>query len=115
VSLLDWNTGLPNARYDVLKLLMNNLAPGDRFANAHVDSSDVYVLPAVARNGQRKLLIVNKTSHVLETNISGAALQAETHVDATAPGLQRRRNVGSNHIVLHPFAVMVVTLAPEAR
>src|SRR5690606_41917340 len=29
VSLLDWETGEPNARYRVLKLLLDNFGPGD--------------------------------------------------------------------------------------
>lgn len=29
VSLLDWETGAPNARYHVLKLLLDNFGVGD--------------------------------------------------------------------------------------
>jgi hypothetical protein len=115
VSLLDWNTGSPNARYDALKLLIDNVFPGDRFADSSFDSPDIYVLPTISRNGQRKLLIVNKTSHDLETNIAGDALRQEVHVDATAPGLQMNRKINSTHIVLHPFAVMSATLSPEVH
>eukprot|EP00054_Salpingoeca_dolichothecata_P032975 m.266817 g.266817 ORF g.266817 m.266817 type:complete len:637 (+) comp31560_c0_seq1:162-2072(+) len=36
VSLLDWRTGYGNARYWVLKLLLENFAPGDIFVNTTV-------------------------------------------------------------------------------
>lgn len=115
VSLLDWTTGLPNARYDSLKLLMDNLAPGDRFANSSVDDPRLYVLPLIARNGQRKIILVNKTSDDLEVNVAADMAQNEVHVDATAAGLQKNGSFISNHIILHAFAVMCVTLPPEAR
>lgn len=115
VSLVDWTTGRPNARYDSLKLLIDNLAPGDRFANSSVDDPRLYVLPIIARNGQRKIMLVNKTSDDVEVNIANETAQKEVHADATAPGLQTNSNLISSHITLHAFAVMCVTLPPEAR
>ena len=115
VSLLDWTTGLPNPRYDSLKLLRDNLAPGDRFANSTVDDPRLYVLPLVTRSGQRKMILVNKTTDDLEVNVTGDTGQKEAHVDATSAGLQTAGTLTSNHIVLHAFAVMCVTLMPEAR
>ena len=75
VSLLDWTTGLPNPRYDSLKLLVDNLVPGDRFANSTVNDPRLYVLPLIARNGRRKIRLVNKTSEDLEVNVAGDTLQ----------------------------------------
>ena len=115
VSLLDWTTGLPNARYDSLKLLMDNLAPGDRFANSAVDDPRLYALPLIAPSGQRKIILVNKTSDDLEVKVAGDTLQKEVHFDDTAAGLQNKSNLGSNQVMLHAFAVMCVTLAPQAR
>lgn len=115
VSLLDWTTGMPNARYDSLKLLMDSLAPGDRFANSSVDDPRLYVLPLIARNGQRKIILVNKTSDDLEANVAADMAQNEVHVDATSAGLQKNGSFISNHITLHSFAAMCVTLPPEAR
>ena len=43
VTLLDWNTGLPNARYRILELLHNNFGPGDRPAKVSYKSPDVLV------------------------------------------------------------------------
>ena len=75
VSLLDWTTGLPNPRYDSLKLLVDNLVPGDRFANSTVNDPRLYVLPLITRNGRRKIILVNKTSDDLEVNVAGDTLQ----------------------------------------
>jgi hypothetical protein len=115
VSLLDWTTGLPNPRYDSLKLLIDNLAPGDRFANSSVDDPRLYVLPLIARNGQRKIILVNKSSDDLEVNVAGNTAQNEVHVDATAPGLRKSGDLRSNHIILHAFAVMCVTMPPGTK
>jgi Glycosyl hydrolases family 39 len=115
VSLLDWITGLPNARYDSLNLLIDNLSPGDRFANSHNDAPELYVLPIIARNGQRKVLMVNKTSHDLEVDLAGDVVLQEVCVDVTSAGVQTKRNVTSNSIALRGFAVMIVSLAPQPR
>jgi hypothetical protein len=67
-----------------------------------------------ARNGQRKIILVNKTSDDVEVNIAGETAQKEAHVDTTSAGLQTNSNLISNRIILHAFAVMCVTLPPEA-
>ena len=36
VSMVDWNTGKPNARYWVLKLLRDNFGPGDKLVDSDV-------------------------------------------------------------------------------
>jgi Glycosyl hydrolases family 39 len=41
VTMLDWKTGEPNARYGLLKLLLDNFRPGDRLA--HSKSATPYV------------------------------------------------------------------------
>ncbi len=62
VSMVDWEDGLPNARYWVLKLLLDHYAPGDAIMeSASTDSARVYALALVKPNGTRKLLLVNRS------------------------------------------------------
>src|SRR5579884_3536012 len=44
VSMVDWNTGAPNARFRVLELLKNNFAAGDKIVEAHINSPYIAAL-----------------------------------------------------------------------
>ena len=44
VTMIDWKTGEPNARYWVLKLLHDNLGPGDKLMDTRVNVPYVYAL-----------------------------------------------------------------------
>jgi hypothetical protein len=54
VSLMDWNTGQPNARYRVLKLLHDNLGPGDKLVDTNCTIPYVYAQGFVTRGRFRK-------------------------------------------------------------
>jgi hypothetical protein len=116
VSLLDWTTGLPNPRYRVLQLLIDNLAPGDKLIGKPVDTPVLYAQPIHKKNGRRMLLLVNKTATDIQvtvdpasTNHSSAYLSREVAVDITtaseAPAVRR---LESNRVVMHGFAVSFV-------
>jgi hypothetical protein len=112
VSLLDWTTGLPNARYQSLRLLMKNLQPGDRLGIA-LNSPDFYSLPITKQSGARALLLINKTARKLRLNWSGESAQwLEQHVDSLSVGAMPFRDLVSSQAVLGPFAVMLLT-APK--
>ncbi len=83
VSMVDWNTGQPNARYWVLKLLHDHFRPGDRLVSTSCDSSFVYALGFVTARG-REVLLANKRDRPFAIKIPGAkALRVEV-VDQTA-------------------------------
>lgn len=110
VSLLDWTTGLPNARYDSLKLLIDHLLPGDRLVDHDVNTPELYALPILTRHDERGVFLVNKTPHDLNVELFGNQVQQEDYVDALSTGIQTRRNGTSNHVLLRPFSVMFVRL-----
>ena len=110
VSLLDWTTGLPNARYHALKLLIDNLKPGDRLVDGALNTAELYALPVLTRNRRRKVLIVNKTAHDVCVQFVGGNVQEQKYVDMSAAGIQKNNGVASNPVVLHAFAVMFVRL-----
>jgi hypothetical protein len=112
--MVDWNTGQPNARYWVLKLLHENFGPGDKLVElATSGPSDAYFfsLAAVTRDGQRRVLLVNKLNRTIDVSIAGAKSGQEEYVDqSTALHPPAARKLGSDRITLNGFAVAVVTL-----
>jgi hypothetical protein len=114
VSMVDWNTGQPNARYWVLKLLHENFGPGDKLveiAPSGASNPYVYSLAAVTRDGQRRVLLVNKRNRPIDVSIAGAKSGQEGYVDqSTALRPPAARKLESDRITLNGFAVAVVTL-----
>jgi hypothetical protein len=58
-TMLDWNTGEPNARYWVLKLLVSELGPGDAVVASGAAGSPVHAQAYVKPDGRRRVLLVN--------------------------------------------------------
>jgi hypothetical protein len=112
VSLVDWNTSQPNARLWVLKLLVDNFGPGDKLVGTGIDSPYVYGQAFVTRQGQRKLLLINKRNRAFEVSIPESQGSVVSYVDqstnfqppASAP-------MGENHLTLSGFEVAVVNLS----
>jgi hypothetical protein len=59
VTMLDWTTGEPNARYWVLKLLVEELGPGDAIVATETRDGPVHAQAYVKPDGRRRLLLVN--------------------------------------------------------
>jgi len=120
VTMLDWETGQPNATYWVLKLIHDNLGPGDKLVATYVETpNQVWVLPAyiygagfLTRDGKRKILLVNKRNRTLEVSIPGAEGAKAEVVDQTTgfqpPAVSRLRG---ETLSLGGLAVAIVTLA----
>ncbi|KUH88143.1 MULTISPECIES: hypothetical protein [unclassified Mycobacterium] len=67
VTLIDWATGLPNARYHALELLMRHFGPGDSVVSTStgqpaMPDPRVCAQGFVSTDGTRKLLLINKTA-----------------------------------------------------
>ena len=111
VSMINWETGQPNARYWVLKLLHDNFAPGDKLMEASSDSSAVYALGVVTRDGKHKVLLVNKRDRAFTASIPGASGGREDVVDQqTGFNPPATRQLASDDVTLGGLAVAVVTL-----
>ncbi len=116
VSLLDWNTGLPNARYRVLELLHKNFGPGDRSVKVSYKSSDLFVAGYVTATGEKKILLVNKRNRDLTARMPGLSGAMESHVDVRTGGSAiASRRLDADQVSLGPFAVSVVTLPRAAQ
>jgi hypothetical protein len=112
VSMLDWVTGQPNARYWVLKLLHDNFVPGDKLMSTHINNGYVNAHGFITRDGARKVLLVNKRDRTFVVSVPGAA---SGHVDVVDQQTAFQPPAGgqlrSDEVTLGGLAVAVVTLA----
>jgi hypothetical protein len=112
VSMLDWTTGEPNARYRVLELLLDEIRPGHRLVEAPPPpaGSTVYTL-AVRDGDRRKLLLVNKAGTPATIDVRGLRGGHLRVVDQqSAGGPIRRERMTGNAVTLDGYAVAVATL-----
>jgi len=111
VTMLDWRTGQPNARYWVLKLLRDNFGPGDQLVDTTVSSPHVVAQAFIAADGAHKILLVNKRDRPVELQISGAVGGREVHVDLKSGANPPSSSpLTSDTLVVGGFSVSVLTL-----
>ena len=109
VSMVDWNTGQPNARYWALKLLHDNFGPGDKLVESHNSIPYVYVQGFVTQDGKKKLLLVNKRNRPFNVTITGIGGGKKEYVDqTTGEGPPNSAHFGSDTLLLGGFGVAVV-------
>jgi hypothetical protein len=111
VSMVDWNTGQPNVRYWVLKLIHDNFAPGDKLVDTTSTIPYVYGQGFVTRDGKRKLLLVNKRDRSFDFSIAGGKGAEVTYVDQTT-GFQppATSHLNADRMSLRGLAVAIVIL-----
>jgi len=123
LAMLDGKTGQPNNRYWGLKLLLNNIRPGDKLVATVVSVSPpspfgghaprqlpVYAQGILTQGGVRKLLLVNKCEGDREVNIPGAHMARMEFLDQTSRNrLATVAQLASETITLHRLAVAIVT------
>jgi hypothetical protein len=111
VSMLDWETGQPNARYWVLKLLHSNFGPGDKLVDTRMGTPSVYALGFVTRDGKRKVLLINKRDRTEVVSIPGVrGGQLEVVDQQTGFQPPSSHQVESDDATLGGLAVAVATL-----
>jgi hypothetical protein len=111
VSMVDWNTGQPNARFWVLKLLCTNFGPGDKLVETRIQTPSIYGLGFVTRDGKHKLLLVNKRDWTVVASVPGASggrLEAVDQQTAFQPPIVAQ--LASDEVTLGGLAVAVVSL-----
>lgn len=109
VSMMDWTTNQPNARFQVLKLIKDNFHAGDKLVDTSAASHDISAQAFLTSAG-RKLLIVNKRNRVVDISLPDAATAHALTVDGqSGDGLARSLPVANGTIQIQPFAVTVVS------
>ncbi len=117
VSMVDWETGKPNARYWVLKLIHDSFTPGDKlveiapFSAISTSHPYVYSMAVIMKDGKRRVLLVNKRDRGFKVSIKGVSGGKVEHVDqVTGSNPPASKSLGSDTITLNGFAVAIVTL-----
>ncbi len=112
VTMIDWTTGKPNARYWALKLLRDNFGPGDKLVDTGNDGPYLLAQGFVTRDGQHKILLINKRNRAIEVSIAGVNGAEADFVDqSTGFNPPRSTRLAEDTVNLPALAVAVVTLA----
>lgn len=110
VSMVNWNTGQPNARFWTLKLLRDNLGPGDRLVHTEAGGS-LYAQAFLTLRGKRELLLVNERDRDVKADIRGGAGSSVQFVDrSTGEHPAASTTLSGDTITLGGFGVTLVTL-----
>jgi hypothetical protein len=111
-TLVDWETGEPNARYWAMKLLRDSFGPGDKVvASAFNDGASAVAHKGfIGRDGKRRVLLVNKRDQPVTVEVEGAAQGSIQVVDRTTRGKPQPVTLKSGTLKLEGFAVAVLTL-----
>jgi hypothetical protein len=112
VSMMNWETNKPNARFWVLKLIKDSFHPGDTLVETTlggISSVDLAAQAFITPAG-RQLLLVNKRDRAIEVPLPDADKASALTVDVeTGDGPARKVKVTGSKIKLEPFAVTVVS------
>src|SRR5579863_204987 len=111
VSMMDWTTNQPNARFWVLKLIKDSFHPGDKLVETTIQAWDVDVAAqAFITPVGRKLLLVNRRNRVIDVAVPDAEKASALTVDAqSGEGPARSVRPANGAMRLEPFAVTVVS------
>ena len=115
VSMINWKTGQPNARYRVLKLLKDNFGPGDTFVDSWMtgnepNAPDAITAQAVVTAKGKKLLLINKRNKTVKVVVPAAFKGARISVvdPSTKDEKPREFTADESAIELKPFAIVVI-------
>ena len=119
-TMIDWNTGDGNARYWILKLILDNFSIGDTVINTTIlsdnngdNNNDVFIQGYLTKNDKSKrILIVNKLYDNVDILINDNDIKqngGKLYVvdEMTGNGPARIETIKSNNLTINPFGVAV--------
>lgn len=109
VSMMNYKTSEPNARYWVLKLILDNFGPGDKLAQTNMPEG-FFAGQAFETSRGRKLLLINKRNRVQQIPLPGeVASGTVTYVaPSTGDGKPKSKPLAGSTLTLEPFEVAIV-------
>ena len=110
VTMVDWTTGRPNARFEVLRLLHDKLSSGDRMFHMGGIGYDIDTAALESAGGVKKLLLVNKRNRDIALQLPpefahGSITTVDVSASTTRPATQPW---SGSTLTLPPFAVTVI-------
>lgn len=111
VSMVNWNTGQPNARYWTLKLLKDNFGPGDKLVNTNVNNADIIAQAFITPAG-KKILLINPGNKESKINLPATAKNVTmNYVDvSTGEKPVAQMHITDSVITLTPYEVAVLNM-----
>ena len=110
VSMLDWNTGAPNARFRVLQLLKDNFHPGDKIVPVKGGGPYVYFFAVITSSGEHKVLIVNRRNRDTQLTFGQEIEKVQAVNAATGDGPHSDEKLNVTQMNLSGLATVVATL-----
>ena len=107
VSMMNWITARPNARYWVLKLLHDNLGPGDELKYTSLSSQSVVSQAFLTKKGKR-LLLINKFDNNEVLKLPAGALHISYVDGTTGDNPAAKEDITGSQVSLRPFSVAIV-------
>jgi hypothetical protein len=109
-TICDWNTGKPNARYWGMRMLRENFGVNDKLVES--GKQDKYLLTqGFITKGKRKVLLVNKSNHVITVNVPKSSGSKMEYVDlSTGNNPPATITLKTTNVKLQPHAVAIVKL-----
>jgi hypothetical protein len=107
VTMVDWTTGAPNARFRVLELLHKHFAPGDKLLATVISNPYIYAQAFRTRAGKREVLLIGKRDRPMSVTLPEAAKWE--YVDQRTAGGPPESTSVAGSVTLNGFAVGVAT------
>jgi hypothetical protein len=108
VTMVDWNTGAPNARSRVLELLVRHFGPGGKLLATSISSPYIYAQAFRTRAGKREVLIVSMRDRAMTVALPEAGTWE--YVDQATAGGPPAAAAVPGSVTLNGFGVGVLTL-----
>ncbi len=107
VTMVDWKTGKPNARFEVLRVLHDATHTGDQMAQTRFPVSDIDVQALNGAAGKR-LLLVNKRDRAISVDLPAEFVHGDLRV--VAEGAEPHVSAWEGKtLTLPPFGVAALT------
>jgi hypothetical protein len=112
VSMVNWTTGNPNARYWVLKLLIENFGAGDKLVSANYGGPESIDYQAFVTKKGKRILLINKRNTEMQITLpaeekNGTVRSVDITTKENPPASMQ---LTGNTFTLKPFSVTVVEL-----
>ncbi len=111
VSMMNYETGDPNPRYWILKLLKDNFGPGDQLIEASVANSGLSALAFQTKRG-KAILLINKRNRAEQITLPAEANGAKVSYVAPSTGDHAPADMPLQGFTLamEPYEVAVIQL-----